>query len=150
MFEAWHLWIIAGIFFWIFEIFTSGFLSGILGTACFIVIPFAYANVSFVIQLLVFTVATALMSLWVRPIVTKLLYPQKIENSTNVDALMGMSGIVVEPIDNVAGTGRVKIGGEIWRAITKNDDTIDIGQKVIVLSVEGCKVIVTQKNKEEA
>jgi membrane protein implicated in regulation of membrane protease activity len=50
--------------------------------------------------------------------------------------------LVTEIIDHSSGTGTVKIGGELWRAVTPDESRVDIGQKVVVREVDGCKVAV--------
>ncbi|MFH1701745.1 MAG: NfeD family protein [Candidatus Zixiibacteriota bacterium] len=142
MLEVWHMWVIAGLVLWIVEIFTPGFVVGVFGTACLIVAPFAGADVTFKMQLLVFGIATAVMSLGIRPIILKHFYRRETKIRTNVDALVGKSGQVTEVIDHASGTGRARIGGEVWRAITADDSRIEVGQKVIVREIDGCKVVV--------
>jgi membrane protein implicated in regulation of membrane protease activity len=60
------------------------------------------------------------------------------DQPTNVDALVGKSGIVTKKIA-AAEAGMVKVGSEIWRAeLAKADDTArDIGATVSIESVEG-------------
>ncbi len=143
MMEAWHIWVIAGLMLWIIEIFTPGFfVMGVFGTACLVVALVAGAGVSFKLQLLVFGVAVGIMALAIRPFVMKNFYRRNANTKTNVDALVGKSGFVTEDIDHMTGTGRVKIGGEVWRAVTPDDARLTIGQKVTVRELEGCKVIV--------
>ena len=142
MLEVWHLWVIAGLVLWIIEIFTSGFVIGVFGTACLIVAPFAGADASFKLQLLVFGAATGVMSLAIRPLLLRHFYRREPTVLTNVDALVGKFGLVTEIIDHSSGTGMVKIGGELWRAVTPDESRVDIGQKVVVREVEGCKVAV--------
>lgn len=142
MLEVWHMWVIVGIVLWIIEIFTAGFVVGVFGTACLIVVPFAGAAVSFKMQLLIFGTATTVISLCIRPLILKHFYGRGAKIKTNVDALVGKSGLVTEVIDQPSGTGRVKIGGEIWRAVTSDESHLEIGQKVTVREVEGCKVVV--------
>jgi membrane protein implicated in regulation of membrane protease activity len=142
MLELWHIWVIAGLVLWIVEIFTPGFVAGVFGTACLIVAPFAGTDFTFKAQLLVFGIATAVMSLGIRPLVLKHFCRAEAKISTNVDALIGKAGLVTETIDHASGTGRVKIGGEVWRAITPDESRVDVGVKVAVRAVEGCKVVV--------
>ena len=146
MIEVWHVWVMAGIVLWIIEIFTpTFFVVGVFGTACLLVAPFAGADASLKTQLLVFGIATGAMSFGIRPLILRYFYGREELVKTNVDALVGKSGFVTEMIDYSAGIGKVKIGGEIWRAVTLDELRIDIGQKVTVLEVEGCKVIVKVK-----
>jgi membrane protein implicated in regulation of membrane protease activity len=61
---------------------------------------------------------------------------------TNVDALVGRTGLVTEAVDQALNRGRVRLGGEEWRAVTPDESKIEAGTKVIVKAVEGCKVVV--------
>jgi membrane protein implicated in regulation of membrane protease activity len=140
MFQVWHLWVIAGLALWIIEIFTSGFVIGVFGTACLIAAPFALAGASFTSQLLAFGIATLILFFAIRPFVVKHLYHAEHKARTNVDALIGAIGLVVDPVDHFAGTGSIKIGGEIWSAISLSENDIETGTKVIVRGIEGCKV----------
>jgi len=142
MLEMWHIWVIAGLALWIVEIFTPGFVAGVFGTACLIVVPFASTGFTFKTQLLVFGIATAVVSLGIRPLILRHFLRAGMKIKTNVDALVGKTGLVTEAIDYVSGTGRVRIGGEVWRAITSDESRVDVGTKVEVREVEGCKVVV--------
>ena len=150
MMEAWHIWVITGLVLWIIEIFTPGFfVMGVFGTACLIVTPVAGAGMSFKLQLFVFGVAVGIMALTIRPFVMRHFYRRNAKTKTNVDALIGKSGFVTEDIDHMTGTGRVKIGGEVWRAVTPDDVRLTIGQKVMVRELEGWKVIVEVATENE-
>jgi len=147
--EVWHMWVIAGIVLWIIEIFTPGFVIGVFATACFVVVPFASSGMSLNFQLLVFGLSTGVMAFAVRPLILKYLYSREARIKTNVDALVGKSCAVIEAIDHLSGSGRVKVGGEVWRAVTPDESKVDIGQKVIIRGVEGCKVVVEVTNENE-
>ena len=86
-----------------------------------------------------FVVATALLLYLGRPLARRF-QEQKLVPS-NVDAVVGQEGIVLETIDPVSNTGRVRIGSEEWRA--RSDEHIESGQRVCVLAVEGATVVVT-------
>jgi membrane protein implicated in regulation of membrane protease activity len=149
MIEAWHLWIVAGVAFWIIEMFTPGFVVGIFGMSCITVAPFSWMGFSLTIQLVVFGVATAILSLFVRPIILKHFCRTGARAATNVDALIGERCRVVEEIDNASGTGRVMIGGEYWRSVTPDDSRVAVGKIVTVREVTGCKVVVGVASSEE-
>jgi membrane protein implicated in regulation of membrane protease activity len=89
------------------------------------------------------------MSLGIRPLILKHFYGREAKFKTNVDALVGKSGLVTEVIDHPSGTGRVKIGGEIWRAVTPDESHVEIGQRVTVREVEGSKVVVEVTTEHE-
>ncbi len=149
MVEWWHIWVLTGIGLWIAEVFTPGFVAGVLGTACLVVAPFAGAGFSFKAQLLVFGMGTLAMAFGVRPRVLRHFRLEGPNSQTNVDALIGGTGLVTEAIDSKSGTGQVKIGGENWRAVTPDETRIDVGAKVTVRAVEGCKVVVRVASNAE-
>jgi membrane protein implicated in regulation of membrane protease activity len=55
---------------------------------------------------------------------------------------VGAAALVTEPIDRVAGTGRVRMQTEIWRATTDLDMQIEPGTEVKVLEVRGARLVV--------
>ena len=86
-----------------------------------------------------FTVSvTALILL--RPLVKKFIDPKK--EKTNVDAIIGQQGVVLDEIDNIAGTGRVKLGGMEWTARSTTGQKIEKDAVVTVERIEGVKVFV--------
>ena len=143
MLEIWQLWAIVGIMLWIIETFMPVFVTGIFGTACLIIVPLAVVHVPLTIQLFLFVLISAVLTLGIRPIILKYFYHHGGYAKTNADALVGKTGLVTEVIDTLAGTGSVKIGGETWRAaVTNNKSRVEIGQIVTVKYIEGAKVIV--------
>jgi len=82
------------------------------------------------------------MTLGIRPIVLKHINKNKEKAKTNVDALIGQTGMVTEAIDSSKGMGYVKVGGETWRAVTSDDTYVGEGERVRIKDIEGCKVIV--------
>ncbi|MCR5705349.1 MAG: NfeD family protein [Acholeplasmatales bacterium] len=101
------------------------------------------------VQIIVFLVISILGIVLIRPYVKR--YVKRNEIETNVDSLIGKKAICVDDIapDNV---GACKIDGKVWSAIAKDDTiTINVGQKVEILSIDGVKLIVKpvdNKNNE--
>ncbi len=61
------------------------------------------------------------------------------------DSLVGETGTVIETVDADAGTGLVDINGEEWAARSVyTDDVYEAESVVVVVAVEGVKVIVKQ------
>ena len=101
------------------------------------------------IQILCFLVVTVLTLLLTRPLALRFLKPNL--NKTNVDAVPGKVGKVIETILPMEGTGQVKIEGQIWSA--KAEDGISVmpeGSLVSVVKVEGVKVVVRPSTGETA
>lgn len=67
---------------------------------------------------------------------------------TNVDANIGKTAVVVEPIDNLRGTGRVMLGSVDWTARSADDTVIEKDALVQVLRIEGVKVCVERISAE--
>ena len=96
------------------------------------------------LQATLFGVVSAVLLLALRPFVKKYINPK--HTRTNIDAVIGSEGIVIEKIDNLAGTGRVKLGGMEWSARSASGETIEEGAVIRVEKIEGVKVFVTMQN----
>ena len=62
---------------------------------------------------------------------------------TNLDRVVGMTGIVTEKIDDEY--GEVKVDGKKWTAYS--DEKIDVHEKVKVLQINGVKLKVKKEGK---
>ena len=93
------------------------------------------------LQILLFMVVSILLLLSLRPLLKKYITPKKIR--TNIDSVIGSQGVVVETIDNIAATGRVKLGSMEWSARSVSGETIESGTVITVEKIEGVKVFVT-------
>ena len=93
------------------------------------------------LQATVFVVVSAVLLLLLRPITKKYFTPKIVK--TNVDAVIGTQGIVMEDIDNISSCGRVKLGAMEWTARSTRGEHITEGTLVKVDRVEGVKVFVT-------
>ena len=71
----------------------------------------------------------------------------KKSNRASLDEIIGERCKVVETVDNYAGCGLVKIKGQVWSARGVNDDDVfEIGERLLVVAIEGVKLI-CKKNK---
>ena len=75
-----------------------------------------------------------------RPLAHRLLGAKK--QKTNADAVVGMEGIVTEPIDNLHEQGRVLVNGLSWSARSAGGEAIEKDQTVRVEKIDGVKLIV--------
>lgn len=142
--EVWHIWAIVALLFIILEIFTSGFAVMCFSFGGIAAAVAAGCDASFTWQIVWFCIFTALAFVTVRPFVLKTFFKNgKSTVKTNVDAVVGRQGRVTETIDPKAGTGRVAVDGDDWKAETEDDSLIEKGEKVIITKVDS--VIVTVK-----
>ena len=95
-------------------------------------------------QIAIFVVVSVGCLLALRPLLKKYITPNK--TATNVDAVVGSQGIVTERVDNLAGTGRVKLGGLDWSARSESGECIEAGTVVKAKKVQGVKVFVSPVN----
>lgn len=54
-------------------------------------------------------------------------------------------GIVTETIDRKAGTGRVRVDTEQWRAMADYDEVIEVDTLIAVRDVRGARLVVEPK-----
>lgn len=141
--QIWHVWIIAGILLFIMEIFVPAFLMGSLGLGAWAAAVAAGFGLSFTIQLSVFAVTMLVVFFLLRPFFNKTLARYDNPTKTGVQALIGKRALVTEPIHNITNQGRVKIGGELWKACSANGQSIPEGAHVEIQRVEGVTVFVT-------
>lgn len=136
----WLIWLSAGIILAILEVFTPGFFIVGIGVSLAIAALPAALGLPFWVQLLVCGAMILIFFLLVRPLVMKI--PHSDSKKTGTAALVGEEGIVVETITRIEG-GRVKVGGEVWKA--KSDETIEKDLLVVVTGVEGVTLNVRRK-----
>ena len=94
-----------------------------------------------------FLVVSGALLLMLRPIVRRYLVPKI--TATNVDSLVGATGLVTEAIDNVTASGQVKLGAMEWTARSTTGENIPQGTLIRVDRIEGVKVYVTPVNVPE-
>jgi len=64
------------------------------------------------------------------------------QHRTNVDALIGMVGVVIALPEIPLGLGLVQLAGETWSARPVHGLLLTEGQRVQVVAVSGCHVVV--------
>lgn len=101
----------------------------------------AWLNWALWLQITLFVLVSGglLALLW--PLVRKHLNPNL--SKTNVDAVIGSTGLVTVAIENVTAVGQVKLNGMEWTARSTSGDPIEAGTIVRVDKIEGVKVFVS-------
>lgn len=137
------LWIIAAAIFAIIEALTLGlvciwFAGGAVGAAIA-----AMLGASPIVQVVVFLGVSIVLLALTRPIARKRLNDKT--EKTNVDALIGQTGIVEEKITKYK-TGQVKADGKVWTAACESGE-IDEGTVVVIKFIKGVTVTVEEVTK---
>ena len=94
---------------------------------------------SLTVQVVAFLIVSVVTLIVTRPIVKKVIH--KDVQPTNADRNIGETGIVTEEINNINGTGAVKVNGTVWTARSIDDTVIAEETLVKVVRIEGVKVI---------
>ena len=93
------------------------------------------------LQAAVFLLASIVLLTALRPLVRKYVTPRL--TATNVDSVIGSTGLVTAAIDNVAASGQVKLGAMVWTARSTSGEPISEGTLVKVDRIEGIKAFVS-------
>ena len=104
----------------------------------------ALAGADFLIQLVCFCSVSVVLLVVTRPAAVRWLNRDR--EKTNTASLIGVSAVVTEPIDNLAGTGQVQVRGQEWTARSVSEEiTIPAGRQVTIQEIRGVKLIVKEE-----
>lgn len=94
-----------------------------------------------ILQITVFLLLATILLLSLRGIVRRHIRPRI--SKTNIDSVIGATGIVLSPVDNIAALGQVQVNGVEWSARSTDGTQIPAGILVRVDKIEGVKVFVS-------
>ena len=143
--ETWHILVTLGILAILIEIFTISFFFASIGIGFFFSSIANYLGLEIEYQILSFSIGIITTYFLIRPILHKYAYNEAYDLKMNGDALIGQIVEVVEDIDSKNNKGRVKIGGESWKAVSSNGDKINKGTKVEIINRESITLFVKNK-----
>jgi len=141
------IWIVIAVIFAVIEAFTMGLTTiwfTVGGVAACVV---ALLGGPLLLQIAVFLIVSIILLYFTRPLAEKRL---KIGHEKNkIDQIIGRSCLVTETIAPYH-TGQVKLDGLVWTAAVKdNMETLEKGQPVRIVGIEGVKLIVEKEKGEE-
>ena len=91
-------------------------------------------------QWVIFTLVSLIALAVTRPFVKKITNKQK--TRTNADMVIGKIAVVETEINNAQAQGTVKVNGNVWTARSEKGDLIPKGSSVVILRIDGVKLIV--------
>ena len=141
--ETWVIWIVVGAIFIVAEIFSASFFAGPIGFGCIVAAILAEQKASAAVQFASFSITTVVMLLAIRPIIMKMMHGKSNDQVSGIETYVGKQGKITETIDAQAGTGRIKIGSESWRAVSDKDIIIEEESLATVVRIEGSKAVVS-------
>ena len=143
----WIIWISIFVISIIIEIATTELVSIFFcfGSLISMIISFI-PGVTWWIELIIFVVMSGFTLLGLRPLIKKKFSKEK--RNTNVDELIGRKCKIISKTED--GYPQVKINGLIWRVVSINEEEmIDIGEIVEIVSISGNKFIVKKLKGEK-
>jgi membrane protein implicated in regulation of membrane protease activity len=136
----WWVWMIIAAVFIVGEIFTAGFFLLPFGIGAAITGLVALLGGGTVWQLAVFVVSSLILFLVSRRFAERVSKEQP--PGIGADRFIGQECVVLEEIDNLKDSGRVRMGKEEWRARSDNGDSIEKDTHVIVVRLSGTHLVV--------
>ena len=136
--------------FWIWVAIAAVFTVAEIFTAGFFLFPFAVgagaaALINFLglpswLQWICFLGLSGVLVLASRRLADRFSHepPEKV----GVDRLIGQTGLVIETLDPITDSGRVRIKKDEWRATTADESKVEVNEKIRVVRVEGAHLVV--------
>lgn len=148
--SSWQIWIVAAALLLVAEMFNPGFWLASVAIGCLAAGLAGILPIGLFGQILVFAAATVGSLFGLRPVlVRRFLHARGMEVRTNVEALVGKSGVVVQEFDPVTRLGRVKVEGEDWRsALLEGNEPLEPGTRVMVVQVDGSTLVVEKEAEQ--
>ena len=135
------VWLVAMVVLLIVEAIVPGLVSIWFAIGALAALIAALLNAPLWLQVVWFLAVSAATLVLTRPLAQR--YVNSRVQPTNADALIGRDCVVTEDIDNLAGTGAVKIGGKVWTARAEDEnEKYAQGDVVKAVRIEGVKLIV--------
>ena len=135
------IWLVAMIVLVIVEAMVPGLVSIWFALGALAALVSALFKAPVWLQIVWFLVVSILALILTKPLVKKF-QTGKIQ-PTNADAVVGKECVVTEEVNNLLGTGAVKIGGKTWTARNADDSVVSAtGEIKTVEKIEGVKLII--------
>ncbi len=139
------IWLIAAAVLGVVEVSTVNLITLWFAVSALITAVFAALGAGPGVQITVFVVVSAILVIATRPLAKRFLNRRTV--ATNADRIISAHGVVIEEISSIKGSGQVKVMGQVWSAKSVNGDNIAEGTPVIIVALEGAKVVVSpEKN----
>lgn len=138
--NIWWIWMIIAALFVIGEIFTAGFFLMWFGIGAAVAGILALLGLGAGWQWGTFIVVSGVLFGVSRRFAER--FTKKQPPGIGADRFVGKQGVVLEEIDNVKNTGRVRIEKEEWRADSDTGEVIPVGKMIKVNRLVGTHLVV--------
>ena len=134
-------WLVAMVVFMAAEAMTVTLVSVWFAAGALGAIIVALLGGGLALQVTVFLALAVVLLLGLRGVVRQHITPRI--TKTNIDSVIGATGIVITPVNNIAALGQVQVNGVEWSARSTTGSHIPAGALVKVDKIEGVKVFVS-------
>ena len=140
-------WLVLMILMLVFELATVGLTTIWVAGGSLAALIVSLLNGPLWLQIVIFLAVTFLLLWFTRPLAVKYLNSKKM--ATNYEATKGKEVLVLERVDNIAETGKVRLDGMEWTARSvENDITFEVNEKAFVKDVSGVKLMIVKEKPE--
>jgi len=145
--SAWQIWTLLGVLLLVAEMFTPGFWLACLAIGAFAAgVVGLLPGVGATVEVIVGSVTSLASMVGLRPmLMRRFRIGSATELRTNVDALLGKTGVVTERIEGGTRQGRLVVEGENWRGASVDKGILEPGTRVMVVQVDGTTLLVERE-----
>ncbi len=140
---SYYIYLIIALGCFVGELFTTEFSLTCLGIGLLGAALAAWLGTSLWVQVAVFAVVSVACWLGVRPVLLKHLYNKNKQVKTPADDVIGKPAMVEVAIDPIHNMGRVRVGGESWKATAAKP--LPQGTACVVEKLNGVTLFVKEK-----
>lgn len=135
------IWLFLAVILLIIEALTTSFFTLWFAIGAFAAAIIARSGSTFAWQLGTFVISSGVLVILSRTIFVRFLTKGKAIRS-NVDSLLGKTGTIKTEVNNSERRGEVLIEGNLYRAISKQNETLSVDSNVEVIGIEGNRLVV--------
>ena len=137
------LWLVLLVAFLMMEASTVALVSIWCGFGALAALIASICGAEIWLEVVLFLGVTVVTLAALRPFLKRFISPKMVK--TNVDAIVGSTGLVLTAIDNLQSTGKVNLGAMEWSARSTHGNPIEENTVIQVDRIEGAKVFVSVK-----
>ena len=134
------LWLVLLIILSAVELMTMNFVTIWFAIGSLAALISSLFGISATLQIWIFAGVSAISLVLTKPFINKKIKFKTTE--TNADRLIGKTAIVTSEINENKFAGEVKINGQIWSAVSIDNNFIEKESKVKIIKIEGVKLVV--------
>jgi membrane protein implicated in regulation of membrane protease activity len=146
MVEIWQMWIVIAALFVIGEIYTAGFFLFWFGVGAAVAGLLALLGFDSAVQWGGFVIVSGILFAVSRRFAEK--FTKEQPPGIGADRFIGKIGVVLEEINNLENTGRVRINKDEWRADSDTGTIISVGERIKVRKLDGTHLVVKVLEEE--